>query len=391
MKNPFIREALLYEKLGESNVRCLCCERKCLIKEGQLGFCRTRKNSKGILKTLIFGNISSLSCNPIEKKPFFHFYPGSLALTAGSFSCNFTCPWCQNWDISKSEVKEGDYLSPQHFVSLAKSYNCQGTSISFNEPTLLLEWILEVFKLAKERALYNTLVTNGYMSEKALSLLIESGLDALNVDIKGSKKVVRKYCQADLDLIWRNCEEAKKRGVHLELTTLVIPSVNDDKRSIEEITSKILSTLGKDIPYHLTRYYPHYQFKEKPTPIKTLEKAYSIAREKGLEYTYIGNVPGHKYENTYCPSCGQLLIKRYIFDLKQINLDEGRCPNCGKKITGRLKPLLQQAVRECKIVGVQFIEPEKYIGNGLDKSSPYNELKWSGSDLGLGFANLRIL
>jgi pyruvate formate lyase activating enzyme len=194
-KSPFIREALLQEKV-ENKVRCNVCERRCLIVDGGLGWCRTRQNRDRKLVTLIYGAASSLAANPVEKKPFYHFWPGTGAFTVGSWSCNFGCPWCQNWDISKEPPPaRGRYVSPEGFVTRAEESSCAGTSISFNEPTLSLEWSLDVFRLARRRGLYNTYVTNGYMTPEALELLIDAGLDAMNVDIKGDAMGVRKYCK----------------------------------------------------------------------------------------------------------------------------------------------------------------------------------------------------
>jgi pyruvate formate lyase activating enzyme len=202
MRSPFIHLARPQEPDDDSHtVRCLTCERRCELADGQVGWCRTRQNRGGRLYTLIYGAVSSLSCNPIEKKPLHHFYPGSVALTAGSWSCNLNCPWCQNYHISKAEPGGGRTVSPQEFVSTAIDLGCQGTSISFNEPTLSLEWSLEVFRLARARGLYNTFVTNGYMTADALDLLVEAGLDGMNVDVKGNSRAVRKYCGADVEVV----------------------------------------------------------------------------------------------------------------------------------------------------------------------------------------------
>ena len=305
-----------------------------MLGEGQRGWCRTRENHEGQLVTLIYGNVSSLSANPIEKKPLFHFYPGSVALTAGSWSCNFDCPWCQNWEISKSPPQGGRFMSPKEFVAETVRRRCQGTSISFNEPTLSLEWSLEVFELARARGLYNTFVTNGYMTPQALRLLVEAGLDAMNVDVKGDAKAVRKYCRADVEAVWRNCRAAKEAGVWIEITTLVIPAVNDGEDSLRGIARRIRDELGPETPWHLSRYYPAYRFTAPPTPVHTLERAHEIGREEGLEFVYLGNVPGHPYENTYCPDCGTLLIARRGLWVSENRLQGGRCPNCGHPIPG---------------------------------------------------------
>jgi pyruvate formate lyase activating enzyme len=334
LNSPCIKEALLFKKEGE-RVRCLTCEHQCSLKNDQRGICKTRKNIDGTLYTLIYGDISSISLNPIEKKPFFHFFPNSRALTIGSYSCNFSCPWCQNYDISKREpIPEAcNYMSPKDLVDLALKRGANGLSYSFNEPILLLEHSLDAFPLAKEHGLYNNYVTNGYMTEKALELLIKKGLDAMNVDIKGDQRGVRKYCGTDVEKVYRNARMAKKNGVHVEISTLVIPEVNDDVGILREIASRIKKELGEETPWHVTRYYPQYEFTTPPTPVKTLEKAREIGFEEGLLFVYVGNVAGHPGENTYCPNCKQLLLERYIFDVTKNKLGKNNaCPACGTKI-----------------------------------------------------------
>lgn len=333
-----IKEALL-QKIKNSKIICLTCERRCETEEGEFGFCKTRKNIGGKLYTLVYGEISSISANPIEKKPLYHFYPGSYALTVGTWSCNFTCPWCQNFRISKypQNIGKGKFISPEEFIKLTKKYDCRGTSFSFNEPTLLFEYSLEVFYLAKKQGLYNTYVTNGYMTEEALKALIEHGLDAMNIDIKGDAQFVKKYCGADLEKIWRNVKIAKENNIWIELTTLTIPGLNDTKRALTEIAKKIKEELGEDTPWHLNAYYPAYDFSWKSyvpsTPTETLEKAYEIAKEEGLKYVYIGNIPNHPAQNTYCPNCHKLLIERNALTLQRYFLDkEKRCPQCKEKI-----------------------------------------------------------
>jgi len=274
--------------------------------------------------------------NPIEKKPFYHFYPGSLTLTAGSWSCNFGCPWCQNWDISKTPPSgQGQYLPPEQFVDETESHGCQGTSISFNEPTLSLEWSLEVFRLARRSGLYNTYVTNGYMTPEALSLLMDAGLDAMNVDMKGDTAAVKKYCRGiDVDRVWAACRLARSRGVHVEITTLVVPGVNDADTALRGIAQRIVTDLGADIPWHVTAYRPAYQFTAPPTPVRTLERSWQIGKDAGLEFVYTGNVPGHRWDNTYCPQCRTLLIERLGFDVLLNAIRGDRCPHCGRRVAG---------------------------------------------------------
>lgn len=218
-------------------------------------------------------------------------------------------------------------------MRLVKAYKCQGTSISFNEPTLMLEYSLDVFRLAKDRGYYNTYVTNGYMTPEALSLLIENGLGAMNVDVKGCRETVREYCGADVDYVWDNIHEAKKRGIHIEVTTLVIPRLNDDADCLRSIARRIKDIDG-NIPWHVTRFHPEYKMRDREsTPIKTLERARQIGLDEGLKYVYLGNVPGHSGENTWCPDCGELLIERYIFGIIKYRLTtDKKCPNCGTEI-----------------------------------------------------------
>lgn len=330
----FIRPSLLQEP-ARKRVRCLTCERRCEIGSGELGWCQTRYHYKDRLVTLIYGAVSSLSANHIEKKPLYHFYPGTRALTSGAWSCNFACPWCQNYHIAKVPPGEGRFMSPEEFVAAAIEWECRGTSISFNEPTLSLEWSLEVFTLTHEHGLYNTYVTNGYMTSRALGLLVDAGLDAMNVDIKGDAQVVRRYCGGiDVEKIWRNCRLARKFGVHLEITTLVIPGVNDEEEILRGIADRIVGELGSNVPWHVVSYYPAYGFFAPPTPLSALECAWHIGKEEGLIFVYLGNVSGHRLENTICPDCGKILIERQELQMTASHLDQGCCPGCGREIPG---------------------------------------------------------
>ena len=328
---PFVREALLQERVGD-RVRCLTCERRCLLAEGQRGWCRTREARGGRLVTLTYGLVSSLSANPIEKKPLYHFHPGSVALTVGSYSCNFACPWCQNWEISKRMREVGRYLGPEAFVRMALEWGCQGTSVSLNEPTLSLEWALDLFSLAREAGLYKTFVTNGYMTAEALERLVAHGLDAMNVDVKGDAEAVRQHCGADVEVVWRNCRLARAAGVWVEVTTLVIPGVNDAEPTLRGIARRIAQDLGPETPWHVNRYYPAYQFHAGPTPLRTLEEAWRWGREEGLHYVYVGNAGVHRAVHTWCPQCGALLVERRVLGVRRSFLVEGRCPACGRPV-----------------------------------------------------------
>jgi pyruvate formate lyase activating enzyme len=330
-----VKEAFLYDKLTNKKVKCNTCNRRCIISPNKLGFCKTRENRNGKLYSLEYGLISSINVNPVEKKPLFHFWPGSDCLTVGSWSCTFTCPWCQNFDISKviPEPKKSIILSPKEVVDKTIENLCQGTSMSFSEPTTFLEFSIDVFKLTKKEGLYNTCITNGYFTPEALSLLLKAGCDAFNIDVKGDKEVVKKYCNADMEFVWQNIIEVKGGKSWVELTTLVIPGVNDSKECLRQIAKRIHDDVGDDTPWHISRYYPCYKFTKPPTPVKTMEKAFKIGKEEELKFIYVGNVLGHKLENTYCPSCKKLLIKRLGFDVQSFNLKKDKkCPECGEKI-----------------------------------------------------------
>lgn len=330
-----VRPALLQKRRGDC-VECGVCERRCTISSGRVGFCKTRMCIEGQLYTLVYGDISSMAANPIEKKPFFHFWPGSYALTVGTWSCNFLCPWCQNWDISKCEPHPEDahYISPEKLVRLTLAEKCNGVSISFNEPTLLLEYCLDLFPLARKRGLYNTYVSNGYMTSEALSMLGVAGMDAIKFDVKGGSEAVKRYCGANVDAVWRNVAEAKRLGMHVEVVVLVIPNVNDDDSNIREIVSRHVGNAGLDTPIHFTQFYPTYEMTDRErTPVKSLEKAHRTAKEMGVRYVYTGNVPGHRFENTYCPNCENVLIERFGFDILKVSLTEDkRCLKCGEHI-----------------------------------------------------------
>lgn len=340
-KAPCVREALLYEAQLSGAVKCGTCERRCQIQPGGRGFCGARENIDGKLYTLTYGDLSSISVNPIEKKPLFNYWPGSKALSAGSWGCSLRCVYCQNYELSMvdADLSNCSYMSPENFVDLALRKEAQGLSFTFNEASsTLLEYMIDCFKLAKERNLYCNLNTNGYMTLEALRGMREAGLDSLCIDIKGDEAFYRQFCNgADVEVVWRNAREAKKMDIHIEMVNLVVPGGNDSEACIEEIIQRVKEELGSETPLHFTRFYPDYKAREYGlegvTPVETLEEARKRAREEGLDYVYIGNVPGHPGENTYCPDCGSLLIQRYIFSVLEYRITEdNRCPSCNRRI-----------------------------------------------------------
>ncbi|MFW9988166.1 MAG: AmmeMemoRadiSam system radical SAM enzyme [Candidatus Odinarchaeota archaeon] len=341
MNSKFLRKARYQKKIDEKFSQCLTCERRCKIENGKTGFCNTRINKDGEIFTIVYGLIPALSFNPIEKKPLYHFYPGSTAITVGTYGCNFSCFWCQNYHLSKTNplkasqfASSEELISPEKLIEIALKRRCKGTSISFNEPTLLFEYSLEVFKLAKENNLYNTYVTNGYMTEDVLKDLVDAGLDAMNIDIKGDSDMIEKYCGIDGEKVWRNAKLAKDLGVHVEITTLLIPGFNSERHIIRRLSKRIFNELGELTPYHITRFFPHFKSKDhglfEPTPLELLYNAHTVAKEVGLKYVYLGNLPPTDYENTYCPKCAKLVIKRKLMEIKELYLNSaGKCNFCG--------------------------------------------------------------
>jgi pyruvate formate lyase activating enzyme len=332
-----VREALLYEGLSKDKVRCILCERRCVIAPGQRGVCKTRVNIGGKLYTLVYGDVSALESRPIEIKPFFHYWPGSSALTFSTWSCNFDCVWCQNYHLSKTapDPAKARYYSPEEIVEAALSGGDEGLCVSFQEPTVLTEWVLPIFKLGCEKGLYCCYVSNGYMTLEALKLLKKAGTDGLKVDVKGDAETYLKYCGgADVEKVWRNIEAAKKMSFHVEVVNLVVTDVNDDEECLKEVIERHIKEAGTDTPLHFTRYYPAYKFSNPPTKVETLERAYEMAKEDGVLYPYLGNVQGHKYENTYCPNCGEALIKRFGYTIVEYKItDDEKCPKCRQPIT----------------------------------------------------------
>ena len=281
-----------------------------------------------------------MSINPIEKKPVFHFYPGSRWLSLGSLGCNFRCPGCQNWEISHARPEGGrnSYLSPEECLGLAKRYGCLGISWTFNEPSIWLEYTLEGAKLAKENGLYTNYVTNGYITPEALDIM-GPYLDVFRVDIKGfSRGSYGSIAHiADFTPILEATRRAKELwGMWVEVVTNVIPGYNDKEGELRGIASWICHELGAYTPWHITRFFPHLKLSHlEPTPIATLEKARGWAHQEGLHYVYLGNIPGHPGENTYCHQCGSLLIRRQVFDVLEYNLNQGKCSYCQATIPGR--------------------------------------------------------
>ena len=344
INSQFLKIGLL-QKQDKDVVQCLNCERKCRIPEGKFGYCQTRVNKGGKIYSIVYGLIPAISFNPIEKKPLYHFFPGSTAITIGTYGCNFSCFWCQNHHLSHPKEKIYDlatnaskYINPEDIIKMALKNSCQGTSVSFNEPTLLFEYSLELFQLAKKAGLYNTYVTNGYMTEAVLYELLNHGLDAMNIDVKGDIEMTKKYCGIDVGKVWRNIIFAKNNGVHVEITTLLLEGFNTNESTIRTISERIVNDLGEETPFHISRAFPHYKSYEhnftSPTTERSLYKAQKIAKDAGLKYVYLGNFYNNDFQNTRCPNCSQIVIERNGYNTNNKSLDKnGNCEYCGHFIS----------------------------------------------------------
>lgn len=335
-----IKEALLWKKVSDDGVvQCNLCRRYCVIKPGRYGACGVRKNVNGTLYTLVYGLLTAVNLDPIEKKPLTHFMPGSRALSISTVGCNFFCQFCQNWEISQSRLEEGlygSYHDAEEIVRLARYYDAEAISYTYNEPTIFYEYMIDVARLAKKEGIANTIVTNGYMSDEAIQE-INGLLDAATVDFKGggNKEFYRKYMGvSDPEGIFSTLLAYKEKKVFIEITNLVVPRIGDFEEDVKKLARWIAENLGPETPFHLLRFHPDYKLTWLPaTPVNTLEKLASIAKSEGLVHVYIGNVWGHPLESTYCPNCGKVVIKRTGFYVEKYNLDEqGRCIYCGYKL-----------------------------------------------------------
>jgi len=333
-------EAYLYEILEEKKVRCNLCNHRCVIKNEGRGICNVRENRDGKLNTLVYEKLIARHVDPIEKKPLFHFLPGTLSYSIATVGCNFKCRFCQNADISQissdhSTRIKGDLWTPEEVVSEAKRGNCPSISYTYTEPTIFFEFAYETAKLADEHGLKNVFVTNGYMTAEALQM-IKPYLDAVNVDLKAfNDDFYRIYCSAKLDHVKETLILMKALGIFIEVTTLLIPGLNDNPSELKNLAKFLRNSLGPETPWHISRFHPTYRLMDRlPTPLETLISAREIGLDSGLRYVYIGNVPGKMGENTYCYNCGEILIERWGFRIQKNLINNGQCHKCGSPIDG---------------------------------------------------------
>ncbi|WFO75184.1 AmmeMemoRadiSam system radical SAM enzyme [Desulfurococcaceae archaeon MEX13E-LK6-19] len=335
MEPPWYRVSRFYEKVGEDRVKCLVCSRGCVLGEGAKGFCGNRVNKDGRLYCVSYGLLSAVESRPIEIKPLFHYWPNSTSLTFSGWGCNFKCPWCQNYFLSMADPRpeHSIYLSPKSLVLEAIKRGDEGVCASFNEPVVHAEYVIDVAKIAREYGLYTVIVTNGYMTKRVLEEMLEAGIDGYSMDIKCCPETCRRILGIDPYVVLSNAKYIIDNGGHVEMVYLIVTGANDSDECIDWIIDNHLKYLGENVPLHINRYYPAYKYNKPPTPLDTLFKAYNKAREAGIKYVYLGNISDEKYQDTYCPKCGKLLVKRRRYRVVEWKLTrDNRCPRCGEKI-----------------------------------------------------------
>lgn len=331
------KEAMFYRTLEGQNVQCFLCPRQCIISEGKRGFCRNRENQKGKLYSKVYGKPCVVDIGPIEKAPLYHFMPGHSRLCLTCASCNLRCKYCHNWHLSQKSLEELNHhsYSPRDIIQQAKNHKLPSVSFTYTEPTVYYEYLYDISMMAKQKGLKTSIVSNGYIRKEPLLKLL-SVLDAVKIDLKGfSEKFYEEVCSASLNPVLESLITIKKNNTWLEIVNLVVPTLNDDPRMIDEMCQWIRENLGMDTPLHFTRFFPNYKLTHLPaTPISTLESAYETAKKNGLRYVYIGNVPGHLRNSTFCPSCNQRVIHRAHFDVLEIEMAKGKCKFCGFPLQG---------------------------------------------------------
>jgi pyruvate formate lyase activating enzyme len=344
VKTEDLKEAELWKPEAEGAVRCFMCEHRCKIKPDRRGFCEVRLNRDGVLYSMNYGRLISANVDPIEKKPLFHFHPGTRSLSIATVGCNLRCVYCQNCSISQWPVEHpdrmlpGEVVAPEEVVAMAKARRCATIAHTYTEPTIFLEYARDVAKLCEPEGIKNVFVTNGYMTPEALDMM-DGWLHAANVDIKTKDdEVMRKLTKAHSEPVLENIRRMRERGVWVEATTLIVPGYNDTDEHLRSV-AEFLVEVDADIPWHLSRFHPSYKLLDVPsTPTATLAKACKIAREAGLRYVYTGNVWGDENESTTCPSCGKVVMRRFGFAVEEMSIESGKCVHCGHRIAGQGLP-----------------------------------------------------
>jgi pyruvate formate lyase activating enzyme len=326
-----------FTSLDRGEIQCELCPHRCRVAKGKRGLCRVRENRDGKYYSLVYGNPCAVHLDPIEKKPFSHVLPGTTSFSLATAGCNFQCKFCQNWEISQASPEDvyGYDVPPELIVSRAKEIGARSVAYTYVEPMIFYEYMSDISLLVKKAGLLNVTHSNGFINPAPLKNLCKV-LDAANIDLKGfTEDFYRELCGGELSPVLETLKTLKKEKVHLEITTLIIPTKNDEMSVIKEMCLWIKKELGEDTPIHFSRFYPLYKLKTlPPTPVSTLDKAREVALSAGLEYVYVGNIPGHAGENTFCPKCKKMVIQRTGYMVGEIHLKDGKCRYCGKPISG---------------------------------------------------------
>jgi len=335
--SPIKKEALHWIGLGENAVQCQLCPRRCILSPGQKGFCRGRKNINGKLYSLNYAQPVAVHVDPIEKKPLAHVYPGTKSFSIATAGCNLRCKFCQNWEISQldPESVKVEPVPPEKIVALAKETNCKTIAFTYTEPIIFYEYMLAIAKIAKTEGIECVMHSAGFVNEEPLRELCKY-ITAANIDLKGFEdKFYASYCEGDVQTVLNALKVLKEEGVWIEITNLLIPGANDSEKDIRKLVKWVKENLGKSTPIHFARFHPMYKLTNlSPTPLSSLKRAYKIAKEEGMNYVYIGNVPQHIGEDTNCPKCGKLLIRRIGYTVTEDAIKDGKCPQCGTAIPG---------------------------------------------------------
>ena len=318
----------------KERITCLLCQHYCKLKVGQVGICGVNKNENGALKNLVYGHPIALNIDPVEKKPLYHLLPGTTALSFGTVGCNFKCPFCQNWNISQEKkIDRSIYVSPEEMVNIALEHNCSSIAYTYNEPTIFYPYARDIGLIAREKGLKNIFVSNGFESKEIIADM-PNWLDAANIDLKSwSDSYYKKVLKGGLEGVKDTLRRMVDAGIWVEVTTLLIEGENDSNEDLEAMANFIAKELGRHVPWHLSAFHPDYKMQDHDyTKVSTLQKAANIAKEAGLYYVYLGNVPVHG--DTYCPECGELLIDRTGYSVTLNRMIDGKCPKCNRKIEG---------------------------------------------------------
>jgi pyruvate formate lyase activating enzyme len=339
--NNNLKQAVLWEPSGQDNkVSCRLCNWRCVIDDRRLGRCEVRKNIDGVLYALTYDKVCSANPDPIEKKPLFHFQPGSRSFSVATMGCNFRCEFCQNWQISQAALEEGQIdgepVAPEHIIAAAVRHGCKSMAYTYTEPTIFMELCNDCGRLAKKRGLTNVFVSNGFMTTEAIDFSAD-WLNGINVDLKAfSEDFYKRLCKARLQPVLDTIGYiAKQTNIWLEITTLLVPGQNDSADELKKLADFIVNDAGADVPWHISRFHPQYRYLDSaPTPIDSLQQAYEIGKSAGLRYVYLGNVPGSKAESTFCYQCGRMLIERIGYRIATNSIKDSKCPDCGAEIAG---------------------------------------------------------